>query len=138
MTRQYFGIEALNLTAGQRATLVAALQGLGRNNAHPQPSHRNHWRIRPDNLAVIFEADFNDDEWTVAGLKARLAAIFGIDPALVTTAVAQTVYGPVVTFTRTSDRLRLVAFGGLLATWAESRAAAVAYLKANAAAWGDS
>ncbi len=136
MSRQYFGVEALSLTAAQRAVLVAALKLLGRDNRAPQPSHRNHWRVRLDGQAVIFEANWNTDEWTVAGLGNRLATLFGVSPALVTFATAQTVYGPTATYTYSgTNRLRLIAFGGLLATWAESHDAVTAYLAANSAAW---
>jgi len=136
MSRQYYGIENLGLTAAQKNTLVQALQGLG-DNTNPNPSRRNHWRIRLDNNAVIFEASFNDDDWTVEGIKNKIATILGVNASLVTSATAQTPYGPVVTYTRTTDRLRLVAFGGLLATYTDSQNAVLAYLFANAAAWGE-
>jgi hypothetical protein len=134
MSRQYYGIEAINLTLVQRQTLVDALQRLGANQ-HPNPSHRCHWRVRLDNLAVIFEAEFDDADWTVDGVKTRLANLLGINANLVTSAVSQTQYGPVVTYSRSGDRLRLVAFGGLLATWDESHDQVLAYLAANTSAW---
>ena len=137
MSRKYFGIESLNLTTAQRNTLVDALRQMGANNQHPNPAYRNHWRVRLDNLAVIFEADWNVEDWTVEQVKQRLATIFGVSVSLVTHSVAQTVYGPVVTFTRTTDRLRVVVFGGVDATYKESQAAALAYLAANAEAWGE-
>jgi hypothetical protein len=137
MSRQYYGIEALNLTAAQRGTLVDALKQLGRDNQATNPCNRNHWRVRPDNLAVLFEANWDTSDWTVEGIKTRLANLFGIDPSLVTATTQQTAYGPLVTFTRTTDRLRMIAFGGLSVTYAESHAAVLQYLAANRAAWGD-
>ena len=134
MSRLYYGIEDLGLSASQRANLVAILQQLGDNN-HSQPNYRNHWRIRLDNLAVIFEANFADEDWTEVSLKTRLAGVMGIAPALVTISTASTFYGPTVTFTRTTARLRMIAFGGLLASWEASHQAVLAYLKANQAAW---
>ena len=53
----YFYVEALSLTAQQKATLVNALKALGERNQDEHPNERNHWRIRQDNNAVIFEAD---------------------------------------------------------------------------------
>ena len=135
MARQYYGIEALDLTAQQRQTLVQALQALGRSNGHAQPAWRNHWRVRLDALAVIFEGDFDDESWTVDSIKTRLANLFDVDADSIGAQVQQTAYGPLATFTRGPATVRLVAFGGLLATWQESRAAALAYLAANREAW---
>jgi len=136
MTRQYYGIENLALTPAQRATLATALQSLGANN-HPNPAHRNHWRVRLDSQAIIFEAQFNDSDWTVDTIRNRLAAIFAVDPSTITSATAATPYGPVVTLSRPAGppQLRMIAFGGLLATWEQSHNAALAYLTANAAQW---
>jgi hypothetical protein len=136
MTRQYYGIENLGLTDAQRNTLATALRALGANT-HPNPCMRNHWRARLDGQAIIFEAQFNDSDWTTESLTARLAAIFNVDPTAITSAVTTTAYGPVVTFSRPAGtpRLRLVAFGGLLASWSQSHDAALAYLAANLAQW---
>jgi len=135
MSRQYYGIEVLNLTTAQKNTLLGVLQSLGRDNQHPQPCMRNHWRIRPDNNAIIFEGNFDDEHWTAEAIKTRLSAALAVSAGLVTHTTTQSQYGPVVTFTRTTARLRLVAFGGLLASWGESWTAVQAYLKANQAAW---
>lgn len=142
LRHQYFGIEILNMTAGQRATLRNGLQGIGRSESDPQPARRNHWRVRADNLAVIFEAVFDDDDLTIAAFTARLASIFGVGASTIThnatTQTFLTLPSPVVTFIHSGqNRLRAVLFGGLSATWAQSRAEAAAYLAANAAAWGD-
>ena len=135
MSRQYYGVEAINLSAQQRQTLVHGLKQLGRSDDHAQPAWRNHWRIRLDNLAVIFEGDFADESWTVESIKNRLANLFNVDADSIDAQVQQTAYGPLATFTRGPATVRLVAFGGLLATWQESRAAALAYLAANREAW---
>ena len=132
--RAYIGIEDIGLTAAQRQMLIDALKVLG-PRAHPQPSHLCHWRVRLDGKAAIFEADFGPGEVTIDGIKARLAAIFGIDPATISHTVAQTAYGPLVTFSRNGDRLRMVQFGGANPTWEESWKAATAYLAANISAW---
>jgi hypothetical protein len=90
-----------------------------------------------DGQAAIFEADFGDNEVTIAGIKNRLANIFDIDPATISHTITQTAYGPVVTYNRNGDRLRMIQFGGVDPTWEESRQAVIAYLIANGAAWGE-
>jgi hypothetical protein len=113
------------------------LRALG-SNTHPNPCMRNHWRVRLDNQAVIFEANFNDEDWTVATIRQRLANIFGVNVTLVTANTTTTAYGPVVTISYSGTaRLRMIAFGGLLATWAQSHDLVLAYLAANKAAWGE-
>jgi hypothetical protein len=122
------------LTVAQRDTLIEALKKLG-PASHPSPACLCHWRVRLDGKAAIFEADFGENEVTIDALKSRLAAIFGVDPATITHVVTQTAYGPLVTFSRSGDKLRLVQFGGVNHTWMESGDACRAYLKANMAEW---
>lgn len=138
----YFGIENLNLTAPQKATLVAELQGLGQANNGAAPNLRNHWRVRLDNDAVIFEALFDESHLAIPAIKARLATIFGVAVGTISHSTSQNAtYGLIVTFTHSAQaKLRMVAFGHNGTAWgttAQSRAAAQAYLAANAAAWGD-
>lgn len=76
--RLYFGLEDLNLNASQRQTLVEGLQALGVFNNDNNPGFRNHWRIRLDNRAIIFEAWFDEDTLTISAIKNRLATIFGV------------------------------------------------------------
>ena len=134
MSHVYVGILDLGLTDAQRGTLIEALKRLGPASS-PSPAKLCHWRVRLDGLAAIFEADFRENEVTIEGVKGYLASIFGIDPALISHSVAQTAYGPVVTFNRAGDKLRLVQFGGVSPTWAESGAACRAYLAAKIAEW---
>jgi hypothetical protein len=136
----YYGIESLALTNPQRATLVQGLQQIGEANNAANPAQRNHWRIRPDNNAIIFEALFNEDHLTIAAIKQRLADIFGVNVSLITHTTSQSVYGLVVTFRYNSvNRLRSIAFGynGGWPAYGVSQQAARDYLAANAAAWGD-
>ena len=136
--RGYIYIESLSMTSGQRQTLVQALQAWGVRNDSTRPNERNHWRVRPDNLAVIFEAVFDDSLMTAVAMRNRLAALFGVAQASVTYATTHPSYGVVVTYTYNSiARLRLGVFGGVGASYADSRAACQAFLLANAAAWGD-
>jgi hypothetical protein len=134
----YMYIEVLSMTAQQRQTLVDALRAWGVRNDSQYPHERNHWRVRPDGLAVIFEAVFDNSLMTAVAMRNRLAQLFGVAQASVTYATTQTAYGPVVTFTYNAiARLRMGVFGGVDATYADSWAAAQAFLQANAAAWGD-
>lgn len=132
----YFYIESLNLTPAQRGTLVDQLKLIGRRDTDANPKNRNHWRVRTDGLAVIFEAWWDDGHLTAAALRNRLAAIFGVAQTSITYATNQTAYGPLVTYTyNASARLRVGVFGGVGATYEESWAACLAYLAANVGAW---
>jgi len=142
----YMGIENLNLNAAQRAILIAELRALGPpregDDAETQPCRLNHWRTRLDGQAAIFEALFDEDALAVERFKRRLGAIFGVDPATIdhSTATAHFAGGdtPVVTFSRGgTDYLRFALFGGVGATWQESRLETLGYLAANAEEWGE-
>jgi len=136
MFHGYFYIEVLSLTAGQKTTLVDQLQQMGLKNNSLYPHERNHWRTRPDNNAVIFEAVFDDTLLTAESIKTRLVNIFNVPSNQVTFTTTQTAYGPVVTYTYSNvQRLRLGIFGGLSATLQQSRDAVLAFLAANGAAW---
>lgn len=132
----YIGIESLSLTDNQRNTLVDALKALAPNLDRARPAERNHWRIRPDGDAVIFEARFNQDHISISAVKGYLANVFDVDVANISHTVTSTAYGPLITLRYNSvNRLRLIQFGGASPTWDESRVAATAYLKANSATW---
>lgn len=135
----YFGIENIALTAGQRATLIAALQAIG-PASDSQPSHIHHWRVRLDNDAVIFEAAYDSSELTVAAFKQYLATTFGVAVGQITSAASSATFdtlpSTVLTFSyQATARMRAVLFGGVSASHAESRDEAAAYLASNSAAW---
>ena len=134
----YFGIENLNLTNSQRNTLIDGLQQLGENNGN-FPNQKNHWRIRADNQAIIFEALFDEDTLTIAAMKERLANIFNVAVNTISHTSQQTVYGLLVTFVHGGEnKIRMIAFGHngtTWGTWAESNLAAHVYLFNNLAAW---
>lgn len=137
----YFGIENIALTAPQKATLVSALRALGPSD-DPQPAELMHWRVRLDSDAVIFRARFQDGALTVANLRQFLATTFGVPVAQVSAATTQQTFAvrpsPIVTLSyQATPRLRVALFGGTTATTAESNSEVLAYLAANAAAWGD-
>jgi len=139
----YLGIENLNLNDTQRAILVAELRALGPSaEEETQPCRLNHWRTRTDGQAAIFEANFNEDALTVETFKKRLGAIFGVDPAVIDHATVTAHFAggdtPIVTFSRNgTDYLKFALFGGVGATWNESRLECLGYLAANAAEWGE-
>ena len=135
----YFGIENLNLSAAQRATLVAELKTMG-PAADRQPARLLHWRTRLDNDAVIFEALFNEDNLTVNKFKQRLGTIFGVSWVTIGAATQILHYADgdtrVVTFSRTgTDYLRVALFGDVAASWQQSRRECLGYLAANMADW---
>jgi hypothetical protein len=135
MAHVYYGVEAMNITVPQRNTIVAAIQAIP-PMMNGMPARHNHWRVRSDNWAAIFEAYWNDADMTINAFKTRIADALGIDPATVTHSVTSTAYGPLVTFTRAGQtRLRVIQFGGASPTWAESSAAARQYIQDNAAEW---
>lgn len=124
------------MTAPQRTALIDAFMSL--RGVNPEgPQHVNHWRIRADRNAAIFEARFDQAHLTVANVTQFLANAVGVNPALITSEVASTARGPLAVFSAGgTPRLRMIAFGGLTASWADSRAQAAAYLTANLAEWG--
>jgi len=132
----YVYVERLNLTDQQTADLIEGLKSLGRANDSPYPNLRNHWRIRADHNAAIFEAEWSNDTVTAEAVKNRLATLFGVNPNLVTYTTTQTPYGPAVTYRyQNQNRVRFGVFGGMSATWVESWLACVAYLIANRLLW---
>ena len=140
MSRLYWYVERLNLTNAQRDTLVDGLKALAPNVARPQPADRNHWRVRMDGNAAIFEAEWDDTTITAVSVRNRLAALFGVSQASVThTTSAPTILArpsEVATYRYNSqDRVRFGVFGGRDSDWGSSQAEAREYLLQNAAAW---
>lgn len=136
----YILIEDLAMTAPQRTTLWAELQALGIAPTSPQPAQRNHWRIRLDGDAILFEALFDDTNFTIANLKARLASIFSVDVGDISHVLNSTTYDtiptPDVEFSYlATPRVGMWLFGDLSATWEQSRLEVLAFLATNSAAW---
>ena len=133
-------IENLNLNPTQATTLWQVIKAKGEANDSQYPQFRNHWRISLDQTKGIFEALFNQDNMTVDWFKARLGDIFGIDPATIDDSLQNVTLvdrnTPVVTFSRNgTDYVRFAAFGGVNASWQESRVEVLGYLAANSAEW---
>jgi hypothetical protein len=132
----YFYLEDLALTIAQRNTLINAVRNYGEENASQFPHRRMQTRARTDNKAMIFEAVFPDAQLTPVHFQTVLANIFNVTPASITYAVTSPSYGQMVTYSYSSTtRLRFGVFGGVKATWQQSRLQAIAYLIANLAAW---
>lgn len=139
MWHGYFAVEDLNLNASQRQTLIEQLRKLG-PAGHPSPAMRNHWRVRLDSKAVIFEALFKDSVLTVESFRNRLAALFSVDPAIIDSRLQNVTFKnrqtPIVTFSRGgTDYLRFALFGGADAMWMESGDECREYLAMNQAEW---
>lgn len=132
----YFFIENFGLTPQQKQTLVTALQGFGMRNDALNPRDRNHWRVRLDGEAVIFEAVFNADNLTVASLRARLAGIFGVDENQISADTSQNQYGDLAVFSYNDVvRLRVGVFGGRSAGYVSSQVAARQFIADFAGDW---
>jgi hypothetical protein len=136
--RLYWYVEILSMTAGQRSTLIEGIKGWGDRNGDGNPANRNHWRVRADSQAVIFEAWIEENNLSVFFFRQQLAALFGVALANVTGSAVTNAFGSQATFQYGGvDRLRVGVFGGVGANVGESQAAARAFLAANGAAWGD-
>jgi hypothetical protein len=133
----YFYIEDLGLTDTQRQTLIDVLKAWGLRNDSPYPNLRNHWAVRPDGLAMIFEGALDAEKLTVLWFRTKLSEIFSVALDTITATTTSTVYGPVATFKYLSvNKLRMGIFGGLTATWYESWLAATQFLADNQDTWG--
>ncbi len=136
----YIGIENLALSAAQRGQVYAWLQSLELVPPPSQPAERNHYRIRNDNDAIVVEALFNEAWLDADVVKNQLAGIFGVSAAAIGDSLETPTFdarpSPVVTYSfGGTDTIRFAAFGGLNATWPESRIEAAAYIRANLAQW---
>jgi hypothetical protein len=117
----YFYIENLGMNAQQKQTLIDAMKAWGLHNDTSNPRDRNHWRVRLDNEAVIFEAVFEADQLTVSNLRTHLAGVFGVNENLISFTTSQNQYGELVVFKYNNvDRLRVGVFGGRSAGYLES------------------
>ncbi len=130
MWHGYMLIEDLGLTANQRQTLFDYLKSLGDNEA-PMPAHRNHWRIRLDNKAMIYEAMFVEATLTIQNVKNKLAEIFNVD----VNTINHSINNGFVTFNRSGDKLLMKLFAETISTREESRQECLAYLHENLIDW---
>jgi hypothetical protein len=135
----YFAIENMNLGTSARQTLIEVLRRLGPTSSQ-QPAHLCHLRTRLDNQAAIFEAAFDEANLTVDAFKARLGAIFGVEPDTIDHEIIQRTFDsrptPIATFSRNgTDYMRMALFGGPGATWNQSGDECRAYLAEHREDW---
>ena len=132
----------MGLTNSQRALLVTELQALGISPNDASPARRNHWRIRLDNDAAIFEAIYDADNITVAKFKSFLANIFSVGVGDIGNVNTTFTWDARVSNIITLDllgvnKLRVSVFGGLSATREQSRIEALAFIAVNINEWQD-
>lgn len=141
MISLYLGSENISLTQPQKDAFRNTLRVIG-PVSHDQPAELMHWRTRLDGDAVIMRSSFNESDLTTNGLKQLLATVLGVPAAQITaTSTTQTYNTVPSTLVRMSyqsvDCMRFILFAGARATVAQSNVEVLAYLKANAAAWGE-
>ena len=137
LTEIYFYVEDLGLTGGQRGTIINQLQAWGTRNEDANPRNRNHWRVRQDGKAALFEVWLDDGNLTAGYFRQLLAELFGVGVGTISESTGSNAFGDYADFSYASvARLRLGVFGGVGASYAQSQAAAVSFLTVNAGAWG--
>lgn len=132
----YVLAENLALTNPQRNTLVAAISQLGQSYLYPFP-------VRLDNQAGIYEAEWRSGDILHYAWRQKLGTLFSVDPLTIDIFEQPVSYsdgGNSTLFTLSrngTDYLRVIFFGTLAGTKAQSQRECAAYLAANAAAWWD-
>lgn len=129
----YIGVENVNLTNGQRNTLVAAIAALGQRAMYPFP-------IRNDNQMGIYEADFNRGLLLSFNWKKRLGTIFSLDPTTIDEIETTVAFGSGTSTVKAfyylgTEYIRVYLFGTVSGSWEASKVECRGYLSANAAAW---
>jgi hypothetical protein len=141
MISLYLGAENIAMTQPQKDNFRETLRVIG-PPVHPQPAELMHWRPRLDGNATLMRAQFQDGDMTVAGLRQLLATSLGVPVAQITSANSNVTYKttPSLIITMSLNgvpQMRYILFAGGRASIQQSNDEAVAYLIANAAAWGD-
>ncbi len=141
MISLYLGAENIAMTAAQKNAFRETLRVIG-PATHSQPSELMHWRPRMDGDATLMRASFQDGDMTAAGLRQLLAVALGVPAPQITSANSSVTYKTtpslIVTMSNSGvPQMRFILFAGGRAPIQQSNDEAVAYLIANAAAWGD-
>lgn len=140
-TRLYLAVQRLTLGDTNWDTLIAAMQAKGANQ-HPNPSHRNHWRLSIDETIWIFEAEFDttvvDVDWFITWMSNQ----FGVPEGDIGESTGYNIYGRFSTFSYpggVTNRFRLGVFGFVQGqgwpSYEESHAAVLQYLFDNISDW---
>lgn len=138
MWRGYWVCERSTLGVNNRDALLALFDAMGTHDS-PFLMNNNHYRIRLDGDAKLYESNFDPAEVSITQFKQLLAGEFGVpveDIDNVTTQDDYAGFGTTVwTFSYNSiDRCVMCRFGGG-GTWAESNAECLGYLKLYQAEW---
>jgi len=132
----YFYLENVNLTTPQQQILIDAIKTWGKRDQDPNPRHRNHWRIRLDNKAIIFEAWFDNNNLSILNIRQKLADLYEVALSQITGSVTSNIYGQLLSVTyNTLVRLRIGIFGGITADYYTSQTKAVQFLVDNKTSW---
>lgn len=142
----YFGMirNQTNLGVGNWNTLVASVDNIISHHIVGDPSTYFQKRMRLDNNAVIYEANFDEDDINFNAFKNKLATIFGIDPLLVTfvPSVVHLLFRDSVNVVYSYlalPRFTIGFFGRDIlnntCTWDQSKDECREYLRLNNAAW---
>jgi hypothetical protein len=102
--------------------------------------YNNHRRTRLDDDAVIYESLYDTSEVSLAAFKQLLADEFGVDVGDIGSVEGSTSYAGGTTDTwqftyNAVNRFLVERFGGVGASWGESREEVLGYLAANASDW---
>jgi hypothetical protein len=141
-TSLYLGAENIALTQAQKDAFRATLSQIG-PPMHPSTAELMHWRGRLDGNATIMRSQFNDADLTTAGLRQLLATALGVSVTQIKSTTSSQTFGTipstiVLMSIGAVNQMRFILFGGVGATIQQSNNEALAYIKVNGAAWGDS
>lgn len=92
MKHCYFVVERQNISIANWDVLKALFEAMGQHGS-PFPMYNNHWRIRLDGDAVIYESNFDTTEVSVEAFKQLLADEFGVDVSEIEDEQSVVVYG---------------------------------------------
>lgn len=141
MIPTYVGAENISLTQAQKDAFRTTFAAIGPAN-NPSPAELMHWRGRADGNATIMRASFQESDLTTNGLRTLLATALGVPVAQVTAATSsityQTIASTIVTMSvNATPAMRFILFATPRSSVQQSNDEVLAYIKQNAAAWGD-
>jgi hypothetical protein len=136
-------VEDVALSAPQRLIVWDVLRAMAVSDAaDPQPARRLHHRLSLDGSLINLEANFYQDDLSVAAFVQRLADAAGVDPSIVSTErinpdpqVDEHVFPTWNFIVGGTVRMRVALCARLQDGIEASRAAALAYINANIEKW---
>lgn len=135
----YFVAERQSISIGNWSALITLFEAMGTNDS-PMPAFNNHWRIRLDGDAVIYESKFDTSEVSLEAFKQLLADEFGVDVGDIESVISSADYAEIGTTVwqfkyNSVDRFKVERFGAGGATWQQSGDECRGYLAANRDEW---